>query len=94
MTLTIQFTPREEAWLAAQAAQQGVPPAEIVKMLVDEHLPPTDSGETDPTLALFAQWKQEDASKTPEEIAVEDQLWREFEQGINATRQAQGMRQL
>ena len=39
MTLTIEFNPREEAWLAERAAQQGVAPAEIVKRLVDEHLP-------------------------------------------------------
>jgi len=95
MTLTIEFSAREEKWIAAQAAQQGVPPAEIVKRLVDEHISPAlGSEETDPTLALFAQWSQEDAAKTPEEIAAEDQLWQEFEQGINATRQAQGMRQL
>ena len=95
MTLTIEFTPREETWLAAQAVQQGIPPAEIVKRLVDEHISPaSESEETDPTMALFAQWAQEDADKTPEEIAAEDQLWQEFEQGINATRQAQGMRQL
>jgi len=95
MTLTIEFTAREEKWLADQAAQQGVPPAEIVRQLVEEHISPaTESEEIDPTLALFAQWSQEDAAKTPEEITEEDQLWREFEQGINATRQAQGMRQL
>ena len=94
MTLPIEFTPREEAWIAERAAQQGVDPAEIVKMLVDEHLSTTmASEETDPTLALFAQWEQEDADKTPEEIAAEDQIWQEFEQGINATRQAQRMRQ-
>ncbi|MCW3051806.1 MAG: hypothetical protein JWN14_976 [Chthonomonadales bacterium] len=95
MTLTIEFTTREETWIAAQTAQQGVPPAEIVKRLVDERISPAlESEETDPTLELFAQWSQEDAAKTPEEIAAEDQLWQEFEQGINATRQAQGMRQL
>ncbi len=64
-------------------------------MLVDAHLPPTTKGEeTDPTLALSAQWAQEDANKTPEEIAAEENLWEEFEQGSNSTRQAQGMRQL
>ena len=95
MTLTVQFTPREEAWLAAQAEQQGVLPTEIIKMLVDEHL--SDGGasaETDPNLALFAQWAQEDANKTSEEVTVEDHIWQEFEEGINATRQAQRMRQL
>ena len=95
MTLTIEFTAREEKWLAAQAARQGVPPSEIVRQLVDEHISPnTEIEETDPTLALFAQRSQEAAAQTPEEIAAEDQQWQEFEHGINATRQAQGMRQL
>lgn len=63
MILTIEFTPRQEAWLAEQAVQQGIVPAEIVKMLVDEHLSPTlASEETDSTLALFAHWQQLDSS--------------------------------
>jgi|HubBroStandDraft_4_1064222.scaffolds.fasta_scaffold369479_2 hypothetical protein len=95
MTLQIDFTPREEAWLAAQAAQQGLQPAEIIKKLVDEHLPPeVEIDETDKTVALFAQWDKEDASRTPEETAANDKLWQEFELGINATRQALGMRLL
>lgn len=48
----------------------------------------------DPTLALFAQWEHEDDGKSPEDTEAEDRLWQEFEQGINATRQAQEMRRL
>ncbi len=39
MQLTIDFTPQEAAWLHALAQQQGIPPAEIVKRLVDETIP-------------------------------------------------------
>ena len=39
MTLTIQFSPQEEMWIVAQAEQQGVPPADVIKQLVDARLP-------------------------------------------------------
>ena len=38
MVLSIDFTPREEAWLAEEAARKGIAPAEIVRRLVDERL--------------------------------------------------------
>ena len=95
MTLTVELTPAEEARLVAAAKQEGVEPAELVRKLMTEHLPSTaPDEETDPTLALFAQWGEEDARKTPEEIAAEERMWEEFEKGINAVRQAQGMRLL
>ena len=95
MTLTIELNPTEEVRLVAAARQEGIPIAEFARKLVTEHLPPSPAdAEADPTLALFALWEKEDAGKTLEEVAAEDQLWKEFEQGINATRQAQGMRLL
>jgi len=48
--------------------------------------------EKDATLAQFAAWEREDANRTAEQIAGEDQLWKDFEKGINTTRKAQGMR--
>ena len=39
MTLNIYFTAREEAYIANQAAQQGLSAAEIVRPLVDAQLP-------------------------------------------------------
>jgi hypothetical protein len=96
MTLTIDLTPEEEARLIAIARQKGVAPQECARQLLTEHLPglTSNSAREDPALALFAQWEQEDARKTPEEIADEDRLWEEFEQGINETRKALGMRPL
>jgi hypothetical protein len=47
MTLNIEFTPQEEAWLNAQALRQGLPPAEIIKKMIDEKLTPeTERTET------------------------------------------------
>lgn len=69
MTLSFDLTPTEEAQLAAAARQEGLGPAELARKLVIEHLPPlVRDKEADPTLALFAQWDQEDAAMTPEEI--------------------------
>jgi hypothetical protein len=102
MTVTIDVTPGEEVWLAEQAEKQGVQPAEIIKQLIDAQLPgsaplevPASDGENiDPTEALFAQWAKEDEGRTAEEAAADDKLWHEFEQGINDTRRASGMRLL
>ena len=94
MTLTIDLTPAEEARLAAAARRTGAEPAEVMRKLVAEHLPPAPEGEEDPTLALFAQWDAEDARMTPEEAAEEQRLWERFEGGVNETRQALGMRHL
>jgi len=93
MTLTIELTTAEEARLVAAAEQEGVPPAELARRLVADHLPRLTRGD-DPTLALFAQWESEDARLTPEELAQEQRLWEEFERGINETRRALGMREL
>ncbi len=48
----------------------------------------------DPTLALFAQWAQEDARKTYEDRAQEELLWEQFEANLNETRAALSMRRL
>lgn len=50
--------------------------------------------EKNATLAQFAEWEREDAHKTAEQVAEEDQLWKAFEEGINSTRKAHGMRTL
>lgn len=39
MTSNIDVNPWEEAWLAEQAAQSGLQPAEIVSRLIDAQLP-------------------------------------------------------
>ncbi len=95
MTLIIEVTPQEEAWLAAQAMQHGVPTAEIVKRLIDAQLPSfvsregagSEYEEINPTQALFAQWAKEDATpgldaKTVAAIAYLDAR---IEEGKNAT---------
>ena len=43
---------------------------------------------------LFARWAEEDAYKTDEEIAANDRLWQDFQQGIDDERGNAGMRTL
>jgi hypothetical protein len=47
-----------------------------------------------PTQTLFAQWATEDARMTEAEREAEGRLWESFQQGINETRAALGMRQI
>ena len=96
MTLKVELTPSEEARLAAVAREEGVSPAEFARKLLTERLPPAavNGPEEDPTLALFRQWGEEDARRTPDEADNENRLWEEFEANVNATRQILGMRQL
>ena len=42
MSLTVDFTPNEEARIQAAARQEGVEPADVLKSLVAQHLPPLD----------------------------------------------------
>ena len=39
-----------------------------------------------PTAALFQQWAEEDADKTDEEIAANNRLWKDYQQGIDDVR--------
>jgi hypothetical protein len=45
-----------------------------------------------PSAALFQQWAEEDAQKTDEEIAADDRLWQDYQEGINEERRKAGMR--
>jgi hypothetical protein len=93
MTLMVELSPDEEVRLAVAAQRAGLAPAELARRLVVEHLQSVpDSREDDPTLALFAQWEEEDAQMTPEEIKQARREFEEFKQGINAERARAGAR--
>lgn len=55
---------------------------------------PTFPATDDSTLALFAQWRAEDAQRTSEEAAEEQRQWEQFEQNVNETHDALGMKRL
>src|SRR4051812_43677458 len=39
MTVIIDLNPQEEAWLKAQTQDEGLSPAEVIKKLVNRHIP-------------------------------------------------------
>jgi|SRR5579871_226730 len=99
MTLTIELTPQEEAWLNAQAAQQSLPPADIVKRLIDAQLSvpvpqeaPTIDAESAAALALLNFYLETEATDDPEEIRKAEQELEEFKRNMNANRAATGER--
>lgn len=96
MSLTIQLSPDEQARLDAAARQEGMVPEELAHKVLTEHLPPLEDGAMteDPTLALFRQWAEEDAKRSPEEAAQENALWEQFLTNLNETRAALGMRKV
>lgn len=96
MTLSIELNATEQARLAAAAEQEGLAPAELVRKLLTDHLPPLaeEEQQEDPTLALFRQWEQEGKARTPEEAAQENELWERFQANVNETCAILGMRKL
>lgn len=95
MSLTIELHPGEEARLIAAAKREGLPPEELARKVLTEHLPAADELQPeDPTLALFRKWEAEGTARTAEEAEQENELWERFQENVNQTRAALGMRQL
>lgn len=103
MTLNIDFTPQETAWLNAEAQQQGLPPAEIVKRLIDAQLAasamptpvrsaPTLTAEQEAAIALLTSYLETEATDDPEEIRQAEEELEEFKRNMNANRAATGER--
>lgn len=90
MTLTIDLTP-EETRRVEQAKAQGIDVQAIFKGVI-AGLPPVPEEQTPgaATLALFAQWAEEDANLTEEECAEEEARWEEFKTNINRWRAESG----
>jgi hypothetical protein len=106
MTLNIDFTPQETDWINAQAKQQGLPPEQIVRKLVDAHLQntagTTATAPTQPTptldakqlaaIALLNSYLETEATDDPEEIRKAEEELEEFKRNMNANRAATGER--
>jgi hypothetical protein len=94
MTLTIELTPAERMRLEAAAEREGVQPATLVRRILTSQLPALAEGEpqTDPMLALFAEWEEEDLRLTPEQVSNEIREWELFKAHTNAERARAGAR--
>lgn len=96
MTLTIELNPQEEAWITAQSTRQSLPPADIVKRLIDAQLPtkpaPAISAKNAAAIAMLQAWREEDATDDPEEIRKAEEELEELKRNLNANRAAAGER--
>jgi len=61
------LTPAEELRLRVAAQQRGIAPAELVRKLLTEHLPPAHD-ENAAAIALLQSWLEEDMMDDPAEI--------------------------
>lgn len=99
--LTIEFSPTEEAQIAALARQTGLAPAEYAKKLVQENLPSaqieTEAEASQRRAAAIAQlqaWKEEDFTDDPEEIRQAEADFKELLHNLNQNRIESGERPL
>lgn len=92
MELMIELSPEEEASLRELAADQGVPPEEVVTQAV-KNLLPKDQRNLD-LIELIQRWREEDATDDEEELARRDKEWEELKTDLNANRAATGERLL
>lgn len=100
--ITLDLTPTEEAQISAIARQTGLPPADYVKKLVKENLPPVSAGPEAPQIsaknaAAIAQlqaWKEEEFTDDPEELRQADADLNELLQNLNKNRIESGERPL
>ena len=93
MTLTIHLTQEEEWRLRSAARQEGLDPAELVRMLVATHLPPVRDDNA-ASMALLRSWLAEDATDDPDAIQQAEAELEAFKQAMNAERERAGARRL
>ena len=94
--ITLDFTPAEEARVAATARQIGLAPAEYAKKLVQENLPPAQdeteaqvSARKSAAIALLESWI-EAVPTNPEEARHAEIERNEFLQNLNKNRLESG----
>ena len=88
MTLTIDLTPAEEARLAAAARRTGAKPADVMRKLVIEHLPPAEQETRGTAADLLRGWLRDEATDDPAQIQKAQEELDEFKRNINANRAA------
>ncbi len=100
--ITLDLTPTEEAQISTVARQTGLAPADYVKKLVKENLPPVPTGLEVPQIsaknvAAIAQlqaWEEEEFTDDPEELRQADADLNELLQNLNKNRIESGERPL
>ena len=106
MTITLDLRPELEARLKTTAARAGLSPAkyledwieqipevmpdeELAKLIAESQEPPK-AASTGSLSELFAQWRKEDETSDPDELARRDTELEELKANLNANRAATG----
>jgi hypothetical protein len=92
MTLTIDLKPETEARLKQEAVRRGQEPADVVRHLIEVHIPLAPDAENQALIDLLREWREEDTALTPEELAEEQTEWEHFKSNVNAYRAEAGER--
>ena len=98
--ITLDLTPTEEARIYTVALQTGLDPAEYIKRLVKEHLPPVQIAasvrdeENAAAIAQLQAWLKEEATDDPEEIRKAEAEVNELMESLNRNRIESGERPL
>ena len=99
--IALDLTPTEEAQIITVARRTGLAPAEYVKKLVKEHLPPAETApasvvdeENAAAIAQLRAWMSEEATDDPEEIRKADADLNELMRNLNRNRIDSGERSL
>ncbi len=102
--IALDLTPIEEARIFQVARQTGLAPAEYVKKLINEHLPPVETVSAAPApavdeenaaaIAQLQAWAREEATDDPEEIRQSEAELAELLHNLNRNRIESGERPL
>jgi hypothetical protein len=105
MTLRIDFTPTEEAWINGQASILGVSPDEVVRRVVNQQLPtgeipgPVTASATRPVsernaaaIAYLDARIRAESTTNPEDLLKAAEEYEELKRNLNANRAATGER--
>ena len=91
--ITLDLSLAEEAQVSATAWQNGLAPAEYVKKLVQENLPPAQietetqaSARRAAAIAQLQAWSEEDFTDDPEEIRQAEADFKELTYNLNRNR--------
>ncbi len=99
--ITLNLSPMEEARIETIAHQTGLDPAEYLRKLIHEHLPPVSArpipavdDENAAAIAQLQAWRKEEAAADPEEIRKANADTNELMQNLNRNRIESGERPL
>ena len=91
MTVTLTLKPEVEAQIAQKAGAEGTGVSDYLEKMIEETVrpeprvvhPQTQQERNQAALAVLRQWREENKTDDPEEIARRHADWEEFKAAIN-----------